>query len=219
MKEYNYNNHILTQEEKVNLIAISNEQIQEFSKIIDGMYGVLYNSKHSDSEPHNTIMQISGDLSLFVCYALNDCSVLLKHLIQASSRYEKTFFRGKLQVQLNEGFKKLYGFNKAQQNKSEWKKLENIMQYFPGFQKEYSDITADLDELSKHGSWWQDERKAEVHIDMKEIYKYRHEEINESKIVMESMRLLDIFCKINDFMDRKGKAYTHYLVNIIPHKI
>lgn len=68
--------------------------------------------------------------------------------------------------ELNEGFKKLYGFNPNAHKESYCSKLEGIMHMFPGFKTEFASIKSKLDEISKSDSWWKDIRNAEVHIDI-----------------------------------------------------
>ena len=95
---------------------------------------------------------------------------------------KRVFFEAK-KVQLNESFKKLYGFNKKAYKDSYCAQLENIITMFPGFKSEFDELLLDL-ELIWKDSWWKDERDAEVHIDAAKLYELRHEEINESKVVM-----------------------------------
>ena len=106
-------------------------------------------------------------------------------------------FRGKLKVLLNEGFKSLYGFNDKQREKSYCIKLGEIINHFPGFQLEYDSILLKLKQLSEQSTWWKDERNTEVHLDMSQLYKTRHEEINESKVAMESQLLMGLLVQSN----------------------
>lgn len=123
--------------------------------------------------------------------------------------YEKSFFRGKLQVQLNESFKKLYGFTELAHKTSYCSKLEEIISLFPNFKNEFKHLLSDLEEISKQDSWWKDVRNAEVHIDIPTLYESRHEEINESKVVMETMRLINFFDRFNNLTSRMIPAYMH----------
>ena len=85
------------------------------------------------------------------------------------------------------------------------------MPYFPGFDQEFNLILGDLDEISKRGSWWRDVRNAEVHIDLPELYKFRHEEINESRVAIETLRLIDFFDSFNDLLSRMNQAHINYM--------
>ena len=80
-----YNNRALSAEERTEFCRISDEYINEFS----------------------------GYIETFTNYAFCDCIVLNKLFVKATNPYEKSFVRGKLKVQLNESFKRLYGFKKV----------------------------------------------------------------------------------------------------------
>lgn len=122
---------------------------------------------------------------------------------------KKSFVRGKLKVQLNESFKRLYGFKKGYKY-SYCAQLESIVTMFPGFRREFDELLSDLEQISKD-SWWKDVRDAEVHIDIFKLYELRHEEINESKIVMETWQLIDLFNHINRFICRLHRVYLNYI--------
>lgn len=81
---------------------------------------------------------------------------------------------------------------------------------FPGFRREFDELLSDLEQISKD-SWWKDVRDAEVHIDIFKLYELRHEEINESKIVMETWQLIDLFNHINRFICRLHRVYLNYI--------
>ena len=86
------------------------------------------------------------------------------------------------------------------------------MNYFPGFQLEYDSILLKLKQLSEQSTWWKDERNIEVHLDMSQLYKSRHEEINESKVAMEAHLLIDLLVQINRLMGRMHQAYIGYMM-------
>lgn len=52
---------------------------------------------------------------------------------------------------------------------------------------------SDLKFIAMCDSWWKDVRNIEVHIDVNELYKYRNEIVNESKVAMEACQLIDFF--------------------------
>lgn len=81
---------------------------------------------------------------------------------------------------------------------------------FPGFKDEFDELLSDLEQISKN-SWWKDERDAEVHIDATKLYELRHEEINESKIVMEAVQLTDLFNRFNHLVARLHRVYLNYI--------
>ena len=81
---------------------------------------------------------------------------------------------------------------------------------FPGFKREFDELKSDLAQISKD-TWWKDERNAEVHIDAYKLYELRHEEINESTVIIETWQLIELFNCINRFVSRLHKVYLDYI--------
>lgn len=88
------------------------------------------------------------------------------------------------------------------------------MPMFPGFKSEFDELLSDLAQISKD-SWWKDERNAEVHIDAVRLYELRHEEINESKVVMETSQLIACFNRFSSLMRNLSKASLDYTVSVL----
>ena len=207
-----YNNKVLSAQEREEFRIRAEETIEIFTESIDGFCELYQEYKPSQNKVHDKITKTVLDVGIFTCYTYCDCTVLLKHFILSTDLYEKRLFRGKLKVLLNEGFKNLYGFNDKQRKRSYYIKLGEIMNYFPGFQLEYDSILMKLKQLSEQSIWWKDERNTEVHLDMSQLYKTRHEEINESKVAMESQLLMGLLVQINKLMGRMHQAYIDYMV-------
>ena len=207
-----YNNKVLSAQEREEFRILSEETIRDFSESIEGFYELAQEFKPSQNKEHDKITKTVLDVGIFTSYTFCDCVALLKHFVLTSNSYDKSLFRGKLKVLLNEGFKNLYGFNDKQREKSYYIKLGEIMNYFPGFQSEYDFILLKLKQLSEQSPWWKDERNIEVHLDMSQLYKSRHEEINESKVAMEAHLLIDLLVQINRLMGRMHQAYIDYMM-------
>ena len=207
-----YNNKVLSAQEREEFRIMSEETIRDFSESIEGFYELSQEFKPSQNKDHDKITKTVLDVGIFTSYTFCDCVALLKHFVLSSNAYDKSLFRGKLKVLLNEGFKCLYGFNDKQRKRSYYIKLGEIMNYFPGFQLEYDSILLKLKQLSEQSTWWKDERNTEVHLDMSQLYKTRHEEINESKVAMESQLLIGLLVQINKLMGRMHQAYIDYMV-------
>ena len=207
-----YNNKVLSAQEREEFRILSEETIRDFSESIEGFYELSQEFKPSQNKDHDKITKTVLDVEIFTSYTFCDCVALLKHFVLSSNAYDKSLFRGKLKVLLNEGFKSLYGFNDKQRKRSYYIKLGDIMNYFPGFQLEYDSILLKLKQLSEQSTWWKDERNTEVHLDMSQLYKTRHEEINESKVAMESQLLIGLLVQINKLMGRMHQAYIDYMV-------
>lgn len=209
IRELSYNNRILSEQELVEFCKKSDEYINEFSEYVEGIHQLANEYHVSDNSDYNKITTTIIDIETFTSYAFCDCIVLNKLFVRATNPYEKSFVRGKLKVQLNESFKRLYGFKKSYKY-SYCAQLENIITMFPGFRREFDELLSDLEQISKD-SWWKDVRDAEVHIDVSKLYELRHEEINESKIVMETCQLIDLFNHINRFICRLHRAYLNHI--------
>ena len=207
-----YNNKVLSAQEREEFRIRAEETIEIFTESIDGFCELYQEYKPSQNKVHDKITKTVLDVGIFTCYTYCDCTVLLKHFILSTDLYEKRLFRGKLKVLLNEGFKSLYGFNDKQRKRSYYIKLGEIMNYFPGFKLEYDSILLKLKQLSEQSTWWKDERNTEVHLDMSQLYKTRHEEINESKVAMESQLLMGLLVQINKLMGRMHQAYIDYMM-------
>ena len=207
-----YNNKVLSAQEREEFRIRAEETIEIFTESIDGFCELYQEYKPSQNKVHDKITKTVLDVGIFTCYTYCDCTVLLKHFILSTDLYEKRLFRGKLKVLLNEGFKSLYGFNDKQREKSYCIKIGEISNHFPGFKSEYNSILSSLQYLSEQSSWWKDERNTEVHLDMSQLYKTRHEEINESKVAMESQLLIGLLVQINKLMWRMHQAYIDYMV-------
>lgn len=208
IRELTYNNRILSEQERAEFCKKSDEYIHEFSECIEGICQLAKEVPESENSDYNKITNTIINISTFTGYSFCDCIVLTKLFVKATNPYEKSFLRGKLKVQLNEGFKKLYGFNKKGYKDSYCAHLEDIITIFPGFKDEFDELLSDLEQISKN-SWWKDERDAEVHIDATKLYELRHEEINESKIVMEAVQLTDLFNRFNHLVARLHRVYLN----------
>ena len=207
-----YNNKVLSAQEREEFRIRSDEAIDVFAESIDGFYELNREHKPSQNKAHDKITKTVLDVGIFTSYTFCDCVALLKHFVLSSNTYDKSLFRGKLKVLLNEGFKNLYGFNDKQREKSYYIKLGEIINHFPGFKSEYNSILLKLKQLSEQSAWWKDERNIEVHLDMTQLYKSRHEEINESKVAMEAHLLIDLLIQINKLMGRMHQAYIDYMI-------
>lgn len=210
MKEYN--NRVLTPEEREEYCRIADGHISKFSGHIEEIFQLSRDA--SIVSGNSEIVEINKrilDILTFATYAFCDCIVLDKLFIMATHPYEKSLLRGKLKVQLNESFKKLYGFKKGY-NDSYCAKLEDIViRFLPEFKKPFDELLSDLEQLSKD-SWWKDERDAEVHIDAAQLYELRHKEINESRVAMETGQLTDLFTRIYRFI---ANLYILYIKRML----
>lgn len=195
-KDINYNGKVLSEQEREDFRQFADNRIKYFSESAEELYQI---SLGFDDE--NSDMAFLAKFGIFMSVSFCDCIILTKMFIMAPSQYEKRFFRGKLKVHLNESFKQLYGFTGEKHKASYIMKLKDIITGYPDFRNEFDSILADVDQMSKQSSWWKDERNLEVHLkEVIELYESRCPEINESRVVMETMPLLDSFNRLKQLM-------------------
>ena len=140
--------------------------------------------------------------------------VLGKYFILANKGYDRRLMRGKLRVVLNEGFKKLYGFNDKNRENSEWIKLASILKYFPEeINHQYKYLSSLLEGHSKSSSWWKDERDVETHLDTEKLYDSRCEDIIESKVMMDSLKLYNTLYAVNNFLFNMHSCIYNFCID------
>ena len=100
--------------------------IEQFNEGFPIMQGVLDNFSDVHNNMHHAYQTIVS-VMYFVIITQIDILVACKYFLMADKIYERQFMRGKLMVILNEGFKRLYGFDKKTYEKSEWNKLLPLM--------------------------------------------------------------------------------------------
>lgn len=210
IRELIYNNRILSEQERTEFCKESDKYINEFSECIEGICLLAKEVPESEDSDYSKITNTIINIGIFTNYSFCDCVVLTKLFVRATSPYEKSLLRGKLKVQLNESFKKLYGFNVKGYKDSYCAQLGDIIKMFPRFRNEFNELLSDL-EWSSKDSWWKDERDAEVHIDAAKLYELRHEEINESKVVMEAEQLIDLFRRFNHLIAEMYRVYLNHI--------
>jgi hypothetical protein len=171
-------------------------------------------NENIQNELHELQKTISSVL-LFVTITMADCMVACKYYLLADTDYDKRFMRGKLKVLLNEGFKKLYGYNDTHFKKSEWFKLLATMTHFPEpIYLQYQELTILLERHSKMSFWWKEERVQEVHyLDMIKLYESRQEDLNESKVMMENLRLFNALLAVSHFLGNENGCVLNYLIS------
>ena len=208
-----YNGKTLSQGERKKLIEELDSTIDDFSSGFPLMEE-LFDDKVKFPDEYNSIYKIIVSVMQFVIITLSDCLVLSKYFIQAERDYDKRVLRGKLAVIHNEGFKQLYGFEKSTEKKSEWSRLKPILHYFPEIiQSQFNELDSLLNKQAKSSDWWRNERNYETHIDAEKLYKSRQEEIIESKVMIDSLKLIDSLLAVNAFL---GNLHS-CMVNTIVH--
>ena len=209
IRKITYNNKILTAEEREAYCRKSDEYIDIYSGFIEDVFQLSKEAAAvSDNSVSAEINKAMLEIMAFTTSAFCDSIVFNKLFVRAAHPYEKSFLRGKWKVHLNESFKKLYGF-KSHKDSYCTKLGQIIAKFFPGFKGEFDELMSDFEQLSKE-SWWKEERNAEVHVDVAKLYELRHEEINESKVVMEAGQLTSIIQRLNVFTRNVYGVYLNH---------
>lgn len=210
-REVHYNGKVLNTTERKEFVKVVDETILEFSDGLPLLKEILEQMKDLHDEYHNAYRVVISVIQSTVITMI-DSMVISKYFILADKDYDKRFMRGKMMVILNEGFKKLYGFEEKTHQKSEWNKLVPILQYFPKIiQNQYKHLSSLLEEHSKSSSWWKDERDVETHLDAEKLYASRCEDVVESKVMMDSNKLFSTLYAVNLFLKNMHTCLYNYL--------
>ena len=211
-KETQYNNRTLSDEERRQFIDVINETISRYLEGLPLSQNTLQSIKGKHDEYHEAERTVVSVMQ-FVLITMIDSMVASKYFLMADKDYDKRFMRGKLMVILNEGFKRLYGFDEKTHKKSEWDRLLLIMRYFPEIiNRQYQELTFHLERQAKSSSWWKEERNLETHLDTEKLYVSRQEEIIERKVMMDSMKLFNTLLAVNHFLTNVHAYLFNFLV-------
>lgn len=211
-KEVQYNGKTLSETEREEFVGVMKETITQYSKGFPIYQNMLKESEGKHDEYHE-IERTVVSVMLFVLITMIDSMVVSKYFILADGDYDRRFMRGKLMVILNEGFKRLYGFDEKTHKKSEWDRLLPIMGHFPeSINCQYQELTFHLEKHAQSSSWWREERNLETHVDAEKLYDSRQEEINESNVMMDSMKLFNTLLAVNHFLTNVHACLFNFLV-------
>ena len=207
-----YNGKTLSDEERKDFVAVIDETVALYSEGLPLMYDTLESNKDKHDDYH-VIERTIASVMQFVLITMIDSMVASKYFILADGDYDRRFMRGKLMVILNEGFKRLYGFDYKTHKKSEWDRLLPLLGHFPEvINRQYQELTFHLEKHAKSSSWWKEERNLETHMDTEKLYVSRQEEIIESKVMMDSMKLFNTLLAVNNFLTNVHACLFNYLV-------
>ena len=209
----NYNGKTLSDTERKEFVKMIDESIAEYTIGLPFFHDELERIKDKHDDYHN-IDRIVLSVMQFVLITMIDSMVASKYFILADKDYDRRFMRGKLMVILNEGFKRLYGFEEKTHDKSEWDRLLPLMGHFPEkINRQYQHLTFLLEKHSKSSSWWWEERNLETHMDTEKLYVSRQEEVIESKVMMDSLKLFSTLLAVNHFLTNVHACLFNFLVD------
>ena len=213
-QEVQYNGKELNDDERKEFLKKVDECISQHIEGLPLAKDILERIKDLHDDFHE-IQRTIVSASQFCLITMIDSMVLGKYFILANKDYDRRLMRGKLKVVLNEGFKKLYGFTDNNKGKSEWKKLASILKYFPQeINQQYNYLSSLLDGHSKSSSsWWKDERDVETHLDTEKLYNSRCEDIIESKVMMESLKLYNTLFAVSNFLFNMHSCINNFCID------
>lgn len=207
------NGKALDEAKKAKLLEVIDRDVELYVEGISLTAKSLTENKDRNDPFHETCSVIYS-VSLFLDMTAADSMVASKYFMLANKDYDRRFLRGKMRVIINEGFKKLYGFDSKTNSKSEWKRIEKLLVYFPDeIKRQYYQLTDLLEKHSKSSSWWRDERNAETHLDSEKLYRNRSEEINESEVMLDSLKLFNTLYAVNMFLSNMHTCIYNLLVD------
>ena len=211
-QEVQYNGKELNEDEKKEFLQMVNDTISTHSEGLPLLKETLDSIKDLHDEFHEAYRVVIS-VSQFALITMIDSMVISKYFILADQDYDKRFMRGKMKVILNEGFKKLYGFKGGKDSK--WDELSSILKYFPEeIKKQYQELSSLLEKQAKSSSWWKDERDLETHLDAEKLYISRCEDVVESKVMMESLKLFKTLRAVNFFLTNIHTCLYNLLVGM-----
>ena len=210
-KEVKYNGKILSDTERKNTIAIFDDIISKYSEGLPMMQKILNNEMVLPPdffEIYRTVVSVMQ----FTYITMIDSMIACKYFILADKDYEKRFMRGKLMVILNEGFKRLYGFDEKTYKKSEWDRLLSLMGHFSeSINLKFQDLTFLLEKHSKSCPWWREERNLETHLETEKLYISRQEEIIEGQVMIDTMKLFSTMLAVNFYLNNLQSCLNDYM--------
>ena len=208
-----FNGKILNPNERKEFVAVADETISGYYEGVPIITTELERIKNPYDEYHEMYRTVLS-VMLFVMITMIDCMAISKYFILVDKDYDRRFMRGKMKVILNEGFKKLYGFDEKTHNKSEWNRLSPILKYFPKeILRQYQELSILLESHSKSSSWWKDERNVETHLDALRLYNSRCEDVVESKVMMDSLKLFNALYAVDGFLINMHVCIYNFLLN------
>lgn len=211
-EEIQHNGKTLIGAERKNHVAMIDETIAQYSDGLPLMYQALEDSKDKHDEYHEVDSTVVSMLQ-FVLISMIDSMVISKYFLLADGDYERRFMRGKLKVIINEGYKRLYGFNEKTHKKSLWNGLSPILSHFPKeINLQYQELTFLIDKHVNSSSWWKEDRDLETHMETEKLYVSRQEEVIESKVMIDSIRFFKTFLAVNDFLWNMHTCIYNHLV-------
>lgn len=209
-----YNGKTLNNQEREETIKVIDEEVSLYQSGLP-LFAKQIEYSEGKTDDYNYLDHIISSVMLYVIMIKADCMVAAKYFLFANTDYDKRYMRGKLKILLNEGFKRLYGFNEKNKNTSEWNKLLEILNcYSNDINIQYQDLTALLENHSRKSTWWKDERDIETHLDAEKLYFLRQVDLDESRVMMETLQLFNAVHAVSLFVGNLHACLVNKLVDL-----
>lgn len=210
-RDVQYTGETLNVAERSEYVKMTDETIAHNLKGLTMISEELERIKDLHDNYHN-VQRVVISTMLFTLMTMTDGMVASKYFILADKDIDRGFMRGKLWVIMNEGFKKLYGFEDKTKKNSEWYKLLSVLDYFPDEVKsQYDHLTSLLEKHSRTSTWWRDERNIETHMDVEKMYASRCEIIIEGNVLTDFLKLIDTLMGVNMFLSNMHNCLNNFL--------
>lgn len=158
----------LTEKTAKRLFDNAGKSILIFENYADGCASML---KGLISKPEtgiiSTFKSILSTLMMLTYINLDLLAAFRQYLArELDTNYDKRQSMTKINVIMNEGYKKIYGFGKQQQEKSFWRvQIKNAVDFIGGLEDEYSSIQEDLKTINTNNVLNKNIRDLSVHYD------------------------------------------------------
>lgn len=142
IRDTQYNGKTLSDDERKEFVATIDKTVAMKSEDLPMMFEILKDSV-GKTDIFNEVYRTVVSMMQFVLITSIDSMVMAKYFLLADKDYDRRLMRGKMLVILNEGFKRLYGFDEKSYKKSVWNQLLGYMKYFPEIiNRQYQDLTS-----------------------------------------------------------------------------
>lgn len=143
-------------------------------------------------------------ISLIIDFINLDLCAALRQFLSSelSTKYDKRQAMTKINIVMSEGYKKIYGFENKQREKSYWaNQIKTVVDFIGGFDKEYKELETKLVDFGKNGSLNKDMRDLAVHYDSDPMKVYcMLSELDAEEITRSCKKFYDLINSITKFV-------------------
>lgn len=178
-------------------ISICENRVERFATLLSEL-----ESKPKTDEV-NVLIGIAKFSLIMDFINLDLCAALRQYLSsELSTKYDKRQAMTKINIVMSEGYKKIYGFENKQREKSYWaNQIKIVVDFIGGFDKEYKELEIKLVDFGNNGSLNKDMRDLSVHYDRDPMKIYHMlSELNAEEITRRCKKFCDLINSITKFV-------------------